>query len=143
MTVNDFIEKTGASKKRVTGWIKKGLVPGADLNKNFVPNSAREPYTAARAKKPKAIYKSILKATELGQHVLPAIFKICQDEFDGYIKRLEETGKIIIRVTDNIEYYDLPVPSGYNIEIAERIVEACSRGISEGTTTALLKATKG
>ena len=140
MTLNDYMEKYSIKKHRLTEWIKKGLIPGADIINNYIPDSARKPYTCTRAKKPKAIYKSILKATDQGQHVLPAIFKICQDEFDGYIKRLEEAGKIIVRTTDNIEYYDLPMPQGVNLEVVESFVEAHSRGISEGTTTALLKA---
>ena len=32
----------------VMNWIAKGYVPGADMN--YIPDSAREPYTAARAK---------------------------------------------------------------------------------------------
>ena len=33
----------------VMNWIAKGYVPGADMN--YIPDSAREPYTAARAKR--------------------------------------------------------------------------------------------
>ncbi len=143
MTPNEYMERYGIKKRRLTEWAKTGLIPGADLANNYIPDSARKPYTCTRARKPKAIYKSILKATEQGQHVLPVIFKICQDEFDGYIKRLEEAGKIIVRTTENIEYYDLPVPQGINLEVIEKLVEVPIRGISEGATSALLKAANG
>jgi len=72
MTPEEFAVKCDKSLPTVMNWIAKGYVPGADMN--YIPDSAREPYTAARAKNGIARIKSILKACCDGKGVVPALF---------------------------------------------------------------------
>ena len=127
-------------KKTVIKWISKDLIPGADLTADYVPDSARPPYTKARAKDADSIYCSIVAASYNRYHVLPKIYKICDDEFNGYINRLVEANLISIRVTDNITYYDTPLTAKKcRRKFILEAIEACSKGLSEGIATAVLK----
>ena len=141
MTIDTFMSNYGIKKKEtVIKWIVEDLIPGADLASDYVPNSARPPYTKARVKDADSIYCSIVAASRKRYHVLPKIYKICDDEFNGYINRLVEANLISIRVTDNITYYDTPLTAKKcNRKFILEAIEACSRGISEGATTAMLK----
>ena len=62
---------------------------------------------------------------------MPKIYRICEDEFNGYIKRLVEANLISVRVTDDITYYDATMDieriSKYRIL---KIIEACSIGVT-------------
>lgn len=51
MTISDFATKVKISEKTVIKWINNGYIPGASVENNYVPDSARKPYTKARAKK--------------------------------------------------------------------------------------------
>ena len=106
MTIQEFAAAKKVKVKTVENWIKKGLVPHADLSENYVPNSARAPYTSARAKKSDAIYTSIVRASKELKHVLPSLYGICDEEFEGYIDRLVKAGFIERRTTDGVTYYD-------------------------------------
>ena len=141
MTIDTFMNNYGIKKKEtVIKWIMENLIPGADLVSNYVPDSARPPYTKARAKDAHSIYYSIVDASRKRYHVLPQIYKMCEDEFNGYINRLAEANLIAIRVTDNITYYDTPLPAtNCNKKFILEAIAACSRGLSEGATTAVLK----
>lgn len=136
-----FMNNYGIKKKEtVIKWILEKLIPGADLATDYVPDSARPPYTKARAKDTDSIYYSIVVASHKRYHVLPKIYKICDDEFNGYISRLVEANLISIRVTDNITYYDTPpTTKKCNRKFILKAIEACSKGISEGVATAMLK----
>ena len=140
MTIEVFMDNYGIKKKEtVISWIKKGYILGADFSANKVPDSARPPYTKARAKKVDAIYLSIVEATRRRLHVLPQIYKICPDEFNNYITQLENAGLIVRRVSDGITYYDLAVSATrLNKKFILDAIERCSKGIAEGVTTALL-----
>lgn len=48
MTIKEFAVKYGVLEITVMSWIEQGYIPGA--HDDFVPNSARKPYTQARAK---------------------------------------------------------------------------------------------
>lgn len=50
MTISDFATKHTISERTVRVWIEKGYIPGASLAEDYVPASARKPYTKARAK---------------------------------------------------------------------------------------------
>ena len=85
------------------------------------------------------IYCSIVAATRKRLHVLPQLYKMCTDEFNGYIERLEGAGLIVRRITDNITYYDLPISStNYSRNYILAAIEAYSKGAWQGITTALL-----
>ena len=141
MTIDTFMDNYGIRKKEtVIKWIIEKLIPGADLESDYIPDSARPPYTKARAKDANSIYCSIVSASCKRYHVLPQLYKICTDEFNGYINRLVEADLISIRVTDNITYYDATLNAkNCNKKFILNAIESCSKGLSEGTTTAILK----
>ena len=56
MTPEAFAAICDKSLPTVLNWIAKGFVPGADVN--YVPDSARESYTAGRAKNGIALIKA-------------------------------------------------------------------------------------
>ena len=143
MTIETFMSNYSIRKKEtVIKWIIDGLIPGADLTTNFVPDSARRPFTCARAKNADAICCSIVTASRKLYHVMPQIYKICTDEFNGYINRLVEAKLIVIRVTDNITYYDSTLTEkNCNKKFILDAMEACARGIAQGITTATLQNT--
>lgn len=142
MTIDEYAQKYSVKKKEtVIKWILDGLVPGADLATNYIPDSARQPYTNARAKSADSIYYSIVKATKNLYHVTAKIYNLYDDEFNGYINRLVEAGLIIIRVTDGVTYYDSPIPSkNCNKKFIIDAIEASARGIAQGVTTVLANA---
>ena len=94
MTIEAYMNKYHQSKKTVNLWISNGYIPGANLEADYIPDSARMPYTAARAKTANGIYKSIINASKSLKHVVPELYKIHKDEFDGYIRRLSQSGYI-------------------------------------------------
>ena len=140
--IDNFMNNYGIKKKEtVIKWILENLIPGADLVSDYVPDSARPPYTKARAKNVNSIYYSIVDASRKRYHVLPKIYKICEDEFNGYIDRLVNANLIEIRITDNITYYDAPLPDkNCNRKFILSALEACSKGIAEGVTSAMINA---
>ncbi len=141
MTIDTFMSNYGMrTKNTVVKWILDGLIPCANLDQDYVPDSARPPYTKARAKNTNSIYCSIVNASIKRCHVLPKIYKICEDEFNGYINRLVEANLISIRISDDITYYDAtPTASRYNKKLILKAIESCTRAISEGITTAIVK----
>lgn len=137
MTITTFMNNYGIKKKEtVIKWILEDLIPSADIGKDYVPDSARPPYTRARAKSSDSIYYSIVDASRKRCHVLPKIYKICEGEFNGYISRLVEANLIVIRTTDNITYYDTPLTAkNCNRKFVLEMIKAGS----EGAVTAILK----
>ena len=141
MTIDTFKSNYGIKqKKTVIKWISGNLIPGADLLNDYIPDSARPPYTKARAKDANAIYCSIVKAACERRHVLPQLYKICAAEFDGYINRLVEAKLIVARVTDNITYYDSTLKlKNCNKKVILELLESCSKGIAKGIAEAVLE----
>ena len=105
MTISDFATEVKTSKETVIKWINNGYIPGASVENNYVPDSARKPYTKARAKNSDAVYCSIVKACMNFCHVVPALYNMRDDEFNGYIDRLIAAGYISTRVADGVTYY--------------------------------------
>lgn len=140
MTINEFISNYNIKNKRIVlDWIKKDLIPLADVEKDYIPDSARPPYTRARARNSKSIYISIVKASYNRRHVMPQLYKICEDEFRGYISRLIQAGIIEARISDGIEYYDATLTvNNIKRNYILKAIEAVSAGVSEGTTKAIL-----
>lgn len=133
MTVNEFSDRNGISREQVGKWIKAGLIPEANIETDYIPDSARVPYTEARAKRAKSIYNSIIKATELRKHVMPALYKMTNREFDNYIGVLEREGFIQLRTEDEVTYYDATLKTcEYNYKLIATLVNAAGRGITEG-----------
>lgn len=143
MTVDAFRERCGASTKTVKAWIENGYVPGANWDADYVPDSARPPFTEARAKSqyPNSVFTSIVKAALKRKHVLPELYGMCQDEFDGYVNQLVEAGLIRIRITDDITYYDptLQAERQSKSEI-KQLIKECVEAASRGVTSAYLEA---
>lgn len=50
MKIDTFALQNKVKRKTVEKWIKDDLIPKADLEKDYIPESARLPYTKARAK---------------------------------------------------------------------------------------------
>ena len=109
MTIEEFAKNHRVTVKTIKKWISDGLLPGASIKDNYIPPSARRPYTDTRARNAKAIYKSIVYAARNQLNVLPQLYKICQSEFDGYIEELVHVGLIRLRVADGVTYYDATI----------------------------------
>ncbi len=108
MTIKEFMKNNGLKhRSTVEKWINDELIPNASIENDYIPNSARIPYTKARAKKAESIYRSILKACRERKHVLPKIYKMSLEEFNQYINQLENVGLISRRIEDGVEYYDI------------------------------------
>lgn len=108
MTIKEFMRNNGLkNRSTVEKWINDELIPNASIENDYIPNSARVPYTKARAKKAESIYRSILKACRERKHVLPQIYKMSSEEFNQYINQLENAGLINKRTEDGVEYYDI------------------------------------
>ena len=76
MTIDMFMNNYGIKKKEtVIIWILENLIPGANLATDYVPDSARPPYTKARVKDADSIYCSIVAASRKRYHVLPKTYK--------------------------------------------------------------------
>lgn len=143
MTIEQFMCKNNIKKRQtVINWIEKGYIPKADVDRNFIPDSARVPYTKARATTTNGIYNSIVQATSKREHVMAKLYNICEDEFNGYIEELINAGLIKKRVTDGVIYYDAPLQSvGYTKKqilktlgkIATKTVAAATYGITKAT----------
>jgi len=139
MDIDKFASDNGVKKKTVEKWIKNNFIPNADLEKNYVPDSARQPFTKARAKNANAIYVSMVKASFKRKHILPTFYKICEDEFNGYIERLVKAGFIEKRVSDGVLYYDATIESkDINTRFILKALKAISQGVSAGVTAAIL-----
>lgn len=113
MNIEEFINRQESviTKRTVLKWLEKGYIPGAkkDLKTQewILPNSARIPYTRARAKNTKALRKSILKACMERKHVFYKLYKnVTEEEFKYKIQELKDEGLIVVRIEDGIEYYD-------------------------------------
>lgn len=105
LTIEEFANNNDVKRKTVIKWIEQEYIPGANIENNYIPNRALPPYSEARARTSKAIYKSILDAVRKRRYVLPKLYNITQEEFDVYIEQLEKEGLIEVKVFDNIEYY--------------------------------------
>ncbi len=137
MTISDFATKHNMNERTVRVWIEKGYIPGASLAEDYVPASARKPYTKARAKTSDAIYCSIVNAARNRFHVLPPLYDLCEDEFNGYVDRLVDAGYIVRRTTDDITYYDAtPQAKHYKKVELLKAIEPAIKAVSEGITTA-------
>ena len=140
MTIQEFSDRNWKQISTVKKWIKKGWIPGASIEKNYVPDSARVPYTAARAKKPKAVYASMVKACLAQQHIMPELYHISQEEFDGYVCELVNKGLLRKRITDGIIYYDATLlAENTQLSTIERIINGITKAVVEGGVTAMLK----
>lgn len=143
MTVDAFRERCGTSTKTVKAWIENGYIPGANLEDYYVPDSARPPFTEARAKSKcsNSVFASIVKATLKRKHVFPELYGMCQEEFDGYINQLVEAGLIIIRITDGITYYDPTLQAEQQSKSEFKIIiKEGVEAVSKGVTSACLEA---
>lgn len=139
MTIETFAKNNNIKEKRVKGWIEKELIPRADLDRNYVPDSARQPYTKARAKKASSIYLSIVRASNKRFHVLPQLYGICDDEFEGYINQLVAARLIVKRETDEVTYYDAALEVvNLNRKFVLEAIGMISAGIARGTTEAYM-----
>lgn len=139
MKIDTFASRNKVKRKTVEKWIKDDLIPKADLEKDYIPESARPPYTKARAKNAKSIYVSMVKAAYNRKHILPVLYKICDDEFNGYIERLVNAGCIVKRISDDITYYDATLQANeVNQKFILNALKVISNGVSEGVTTAVI-----
>ena len=105
MTIAEFAKTHNTTIECVLNWIYKRLIPMASVENDYVPDSARKPYNA-RAKDSDGIYVSIVRASVKREHVCAKTYGICEDEFQGYIRRLIDARLIEKRVTDGVTYYD-------------------------------------
>lgn len=146
MRLEEFANNNNVSVKTVTKWLNDGYILGSyfdqENNEWFIPNSARPPYTRARAKARQSIYRSIVKAAVKRKNVFPKLYNITQQEFDSYIRILVDAGYINLRVEDNVTYYDETLTSRnfllLKIKSINEIVSVHIESISNGVTSAML-----
>ncbi len=105
MTIRQFAEKHTVTLKTIKGWMKKGYIPGA--HDDYIPDSARKPYTATKARKGTDIIRSILKACDNHWSVFAAMYGISDAEFGNYIVSLLSAGLISDYQEDGITYYNI------------------------------------
>lgn len=91
--------------KTVQDWIAKEYIPGA--TDTSVPDSARRPYTKARAKKSDAIIKSILTACNNRLGICAALYNISIAEYNAYIQSLLDSGHITQFEDEDLTYYNI------------------------------------
>lgn len=105
MTIDEFATRTQTKKSTVISWVSKGLIPGA--YGEYVPDSARMPYTRARAKTGESIIKSILKACNAKMGICAGIYGIAEEDFNTYISGLISGGYIASYEADGVQYYNI------------------------------------
>lgn len=139
MTIRAFAHAMNKSVKTVQKWVQDGYIPGASIENDYIPDSARIPYTQARAKNANAIYCSIVKAANERMHVVPKLYGISQEEFDGYIRRLTEAGFVESRVADGVTYYDATLQVAHSSRaFILAVIEAGAKGLASGVTEACI-----
>lgn len=146
MTLNEFAENNDVSAKTVNEWLNKDYIPGSYFNNEnnewVIPNSARPPYTKARAKAKQSIYQSIVKAAVKRNHVFPKLYKITQSEFDSYIEILVNANYIKLRVEDGLTYYDETLNSmeflSSNLKRISELISTQTEAITKAVTLAML-----
>jgi hypothetical protein len=98
------------NKNTVLRWINSGYIPGTILDKDSkeykIPDNARCPYVERGNCKGNAIYRSIVKASAKGKHVVYQLYDLPKDEFDFYIKCLIEWKYIVPFELEGITYYN-------------------------------------
>lgn len=138
MTIEKFMQHNKIKRREtVVKWIKNDLIPGANLTDDYIPNSARVPYTKARAKNVQGIYVSIFNASNRQKHVLPKIYGICQEEFDNYIDEMVNANLIKRRITDGITYYDVRL---FAETPSRKFILDALKATTQGAVAALLEA---
>lgn len=105
MTLIRFAEIHHVTVKTVQDWIAKGYIPGA--TDTSIPDSARRPYTKARAKKGEAIIKSILTACSNRLGICAALYNISIAEYNAYIQSLLNSGHITQFEDEGLTYYNI------------------------------------
>ena len=105
MTIDEFATKMQIKRGTVISWVSKGFIPGA--HDDYVPDSARKPYTRARAKTGDSIIKSILKACNVQMCVCAGLYGISEVDFNTYITGLIDKGFIAAFEADGVQYYNI------------------------------------
>ena len=140
MTISDFATKVKTSEKTVIRWINNGYIPGVSADNNSLPESPSKPYTKARPKHSDAVYSSLVQACMNFCHVVPALYNMRDDEFNGYIDRLIAAGYISTRVADGVTYYDAAITaSDFSKSKLLKDLLPIIKAASEGVATAALK----
>lgn len=71
--------------------------------------------------------------------MLPALYGLCEDDFNGYVDRLVEAGYIGRRTTDDITHYvATPKAKYYKKSELLKALSPVIKAASEGITTATL-----
>lgn len=100
------------SVARITGkkWFEKGWIPGSDKDADgnyLVPDHAREPYSAARAKKDRSsVLLSICTACNSGKGVSPSLYQMSPESFSSIVEELIKEDLIHPVEIDGVTYYN-------------------------------------
>ena len=128
MTFQSFMEKYGLKNAAtVRTWIESCFIPGADYEADFVPDEARPPYVRARAKKPGAIYVSIVRALINGFRPIPDMYPTITKEefFEVYMESLISSGIVIAKNDESLgitNYYPSEKAKKYVFENDKEIL---------------------
>lgn len=157
MTIKEYMKKTGVTKRKyVEKWIKEGLIPGVEKDKNtgelIFPRSARRPYRPRLKANSDAsvIRASILNACLKREYISAKIYYMSDGEFLSLINDLLVAELISQRDEDGVTYYDSTIKSdtcrGKSIQTIRRFVIDClgevSERVSYGVTKALCEEVK-
>lgn len=109
VTIEEFARMNDVKPSTVRGWISKGFIPGA--HDDYIPLSARRPYTDTRAKGGTAIIRSILFACENSLGITASLYGLSEPAFCSYIDQMLNDGYISSYEEDGATYYNI-APSG-------------------------------
>ena len=129
MTFQEFMTKFNLKNSAtVRNWIEKGYIPGADYEANFIPDRSLPPFTNARAKKPGAIYVSIIKGLLDGFRPIPEMYPtINREEFyNVYLRALIRSGYVLETQDESISvtfYYPSEKAQQYYYENERNLIK--------------------
>lgn len=132
MNIEEFANSCNTSIKTVKKWIDSSYIPSAVKKDNdyFIPDSARQPYTKARAKTGSAIIKSILTACDKRYWTGCALYGISEKEFQSYIEQLEKGGYINSLILDDVKYYNITIKGCEYLCSKSKLKKLCEHIVS-------------
>ena len=148
MTIDVFMKRFDLHHRNtVIDWINKDWIPGTTSDEEGVysiPEEALPPYTRARAKRGNSVYISMLKGVCSRKHILPALYKMSENEFQRYTNVLADAGLIMIDEVNGIRYYRPSLEaSDYlsnntTMKMLLKQLQPLTEGVVAGSTKALL-----
>ena len=109
MNLAKWCERKSVSIRKAKKWVENGWIPGAckSVSGEYeVPEHARIPFTAARAKNNPSVLLSICTACNSYLGVSPSLYRMSEEEFLMIIQELIQNELINAIELDGITYYN-------------------------------------